>query len=99
MNNKNSKIAIIQTNESDSLIFSKFEICLGKLTNKNDSMEYLANSKQIKIDNKYYNCNLELKLIKQSLLDDFLSNSSNIEGLIVICDFLDVNNHEVSTSY
>lgn len=90
-----SNIVIIQTNESDSLIVPKFEMCLSKLSYNNDYMEFNNLSKQINIDNKYYKCNLELKVVKQSLLDDYLNNSISIEGLIVICDFLDVNNHDV----
>lgn len=92
----NSKIVLIQTNEEDQLINDKLEMMLSKLTLKESNLIYNSTGKFFEVDNKYFNCTLELKIVKQNLLEEFLSNNKNVEGVFVICDLLDANNIDVS---
>ena len=93
---KKNQIAMIYSNEEDKSISNKIDIVLSKLTIEKDYVKYDVQNKRFEIDNKYYSCNLEVKEIKFSILDDFLSHNNQIEGLIMICDILDANNLDVN---
>ena len=92
---KNSKIILIQTNEQDTLFFDKLEIFLNKLTLKKDFVEYNSQTKNFNLENKYFKCKIDLKIINLKLLDSYMQNNFDVEGLLLVTDAIDANNLDV----
>ena len=91
-----SKILFISQESSDSTNLDDILKYMSVYNiEKNNSKVDIIN-KLLIIDNKYYKCNIEVESIK---IDELLQNNNdinNFEGIVILCDLLNISNIDVS---